>query len=106
MLATRRRIVAAFCGPASLRSALDELSALGVGPAGMVQAVGAEALQRLARPAARPSQAARRLERALLGGATLLLIPVDDDDAGKRISLALLRHSDGPVEVQDDFGRP
>ena len=101
-----RRIVAAFRGDASLRRALRELAALGVKPSEVVQVTDILAARRQGLLLKRqpPSAHDERLEDALSRGATLLLIPAHEAEAEKRISLALLRYSEGPVQVQNDVG--
>jgi len=100
-----RRIVTAVCGGAGLGQALRALEALGVPAIEVVQVAGPAALLRLGALAAAAGFGApgrTQQERALRGGGTLLLVPVGDDGAEKRVSLALLRHSEGPVEVRDE----
>jgi hypothetical protein len=91
-----RGVLARFRGEASLRAALRELEALGVPMRDVVRMTG--------RPPAVGSGWRKRPPGgppAAEPGVTYLLIPVSDEAAGKEVSLAMLRHSDGPVEVRD-----
>jgi len=102
-----RRIVAAICDGANLSGALQALEMLGVPSTEVVRVEGVAALRRLrGRDRDRVDGAAALRaavhERALRGGGTLLLVPVGDEVAEKRVSLVLLRHSEGPVEVRDE----
>lgn len=104
----RRHIFAAFHSASGLRKALQELDALGVPPACVTRAKGTEAMRhvRAVAGAGEAAASAGALKRALNEGATLVSVRACDDHAEKRISLALLRHSDGPVQLQDEAAPP
>lgn len=98
-MATRgRSVLASFRGEANLRRALRELEALGVPAKGIVRMSDRPERERLG---GRASPCAAKLARKGRDGLTFLLVPVVGDE--KDVSLAMLRHSDGPVEVTDRF---
>lgn len=103
-----RHIFAAFRSAAGLRKAMRELEAIGIPPACVTRAKGAAAMRhvRALSGAEESADGASALTRALTEGATLVAVRACDNRAEKRISMTLLRHSDGPVQLLDEAEPP
>jgi hypothetical protein len=91
MASLGRSVIACFRDEGSLRRALRELEALGISQRDAVRMTG--------RP--RAGVSVRRTRLSAGPDVRFLLIPVSGEGAAKGVSLAMLRHSDGPVEVRD-----
>lgn len=98
----QRSVIAIFDDRKSVRRAIADVRR-GRDAAGEITVVaGPEALRRCGLlPALAAGGKIDELERALGRGALLMLVPVGDPTAEKRISLALLKHSHDPVQIRE-----
>jgi hypothetical protein len=96
----QRGVIAVFDAGEDARRAIADLRR-GGGSAGEITLFGGpEALRRCG---LLPAEGGRTddLDRALGRGALLIVVPVGDPTAEKRISLALLKHSRDPVQIRE-----
>ena len=98
----QRSVIAVFDLGEDVRRAIADVRR-GGGAAGEITLVGGpEALRRCGLlPALAGGGRTDDLDRALGRGALLMIVPVGDPTAEKRISLALLKHSRDPVQVRE-----